>query len=881
MERYMRFYPAILCALILMTITGANADMSILETSKVKTIYIMQFSHLDIGYTHTQADVAKISIDTLDNVLKLCKTVPDYKWTVESLWQLEQWMDNRSPAQIDELIGYVKSGRIGLTACYAGLHSGLMGYEEFCRYMYLMDRLRVKHGVHIDTAIQNDIPGFTWAYPQALQKSGIKYMALGINVFIGSGADIPVKDRPFYWEGPDGSRVLTFIAHDPSIGGSGYLNALLYYGWSVQDGRSDETVPAMLENLEKSGYLYDALLVMSGGKGDNQNTNMELMDAVHDWNARHQTPKMVVCTPDEFFEHITSKYGSEFPVYRGDWSGLWEQVKMSLPYGSGLARIAHDSLPIAESLTAVNDVLGRRPYPRQIISDAWESLVTWEEHSGGGSEPRFMTRDQAREDSAVKLRYASDAYNAAEKLKDSAIKGLASSIGADGKSIIVWNPLPAKRSGIARVKISFPMGGKCLIDTETGKDTPFQKDGATGDLLLKVSNIPGLGYRTYKAIDSSEKVESSGVKVSRCRIENSLVRVDITNEGLISSIYDKKLHREFVQQGAKFGFGQLVSADGRQIDIGENIAVPLLKPSIAIGMDGPTVGSLIVTGSGSPMKRMEVMLKDGDRAVYVKHVIDKNSMPKANLRYDLAFPLDIPDSRFVYDTPTGLFDPQKDRMPKAFPIVHVNHGGVISNKDFGMTISTKQAFNWEFEKLNSWWGGKIPPESTLLMTRLTNNADFYEFKEGQGEYMQEEGAPSIRAYESVFLPHEGEGKFPADGSMDFLISESSPFLAAEIPAGSGQGTLPGHGQMLKIRGDGIAFLVFKKAENDDGYVLRLMEMSGAAKYVRVGSGIMKIKSAEVLDMVERKTADLPVKRGSISIKMKPREIVTLRLRVSR
>lgn len=874
----MRFIPAILCALSLITSTGANADMNILETSKVKTIYIMQFSHLDIGYTHTQADVAKIAVETLDQVLEYCKTVPDYKWTVESLWQLEQWMNKRSPAQIDELMGYVKSGRIGLTACYAGLHSGLMGYEEVCRNMYFMDKLRVKYGVHIDTAIQNDIPGFTWAYPQSMQKSGIKYMATGINVFIGSGADIPVKDRPFYWEGPDGSRVLTYIAHDPSIGGSGYLSALLYYGWGVKDGRADETVPTMLKNLEKENYPYDAILVMSGGKGDNQHTNMELMDAVHDWNARHQTPKMVVCTPNEFFEHITSKYGSEFPVYRGDWSGLWEQVKESLPYGSGLARIAHDSLPITESLTAVNDSLGHQKYPHSTINDAWRNLVTWEEHSGGGSEPGFMTRDQAREDSSVKLHYASDAYYAAEKFRASAIKSLASSIGTDGQSILIWNPMPEKRSGIVRVKTSFAIDGKNFVDAETGAVVLYQKDGATGELLIKVSNIPGFGYKTYKAVDSSDLLDSStGVKVTKNRIENSLVRVDIGEDGLISSIYDKKLHREFVQSGGKFGFGQLVQADDRQIGIVENVPVVLQKPTITMGMNGPTVGSLIIEGDGSPLKRMVVMLKDGDSAVYVKHIIDKNSMPKANLKYDLAFPLNIPDSRFVYDTPAGLFDPQKDWMPKAFPIVHVNHGGVISNKDFGMTISTKQAFNWEFGQLNSWWGGKMPPESTLLMTRLTNNVDFYQFKEGQGEYMQEEGAPSLRAYESVFLPHEGS--LPLEKSMNFLLSTSSPFVSTEIPVGSGEGSQPDYGQMLKIKGTGIALLVFKKAENDDGYILRLMEISGVGKDVKIGSGILKIKSAEVLDMVEKKLSDLKVNRGGISIKMKPREIVTLRLRI--
>ncbi len=110
----MRNTIAIIYTLSLLTTCIAAETDNILTESKVKTIYIMQFSHLDIGYTHTQAEVAKIAIDTIDNVLEFCKKEPDYKWTVESLWQLEQWMNNSDENKINELMEYVKTGRIGL-----------------------------------------------------------------------------------------------------------------------------------------------------------------------------------------------------------------------------------------------------------------------------------------------------------------------------------------------------------------------------------------------------------------------------------------------------------------------------------------------------------------------------------------------------------------------------------------------------------------------------------------------------------------------------------------------------------------------------------------------------------------------------------------------
>ena len=75
-------------------------------------------------------------------------------------------------------------------------------------------------------------------------------------------------------------------------------------------------------------------------------------------------------------------------------------------------------------------------------------------------------------------------------------------------------------------------------------------------------------------------------------------------------------------------------------------------------------------------------------------------------------------------------------------------------------------------------------------------------------------------------------------------------------------------------------LALKKAENGDGYVLRLMENGGKSGAIRIESGILRVRSAELLDNVENTIRDLAVKNGCVELQIKPREIVTLRLRLS-
>ncbi len=76
------------------------------------------------------------------------------------------------------------------------------------RLVYLGESFRRRFRIPAEVAYQNDVPGFSWAYPRVFAGSGVKYLVTGLNLFIGGGNNLGVRNTPFYWVGPDGSRVL-------------------------------------------------------------------------------------------------------------------------------------------------------------------------------------------------------------------------------------------------------------------------------------------------------------------------------------------------------------------------------------------------------------------------------------------------------------------------------------------------------------------------------------------------------------------------------------------------------------------------------------------------------------------------------------------------
>jgi len=278
-------FTTVLFSFVLLTVfaglvTSAEAVLDPGIPSSIKKVFVITQAHLDIGFTKPPDVVAENYKTMIDSHIAFARTRPDYKWNIEETWQLEQWLQRSTQPQISELVGMVLAGQIGVMGGHSTLHSGKVGIEQMNHLLWNARRYRQEYGFTIDTVIHNDVPGVNWCYPQVLAKSGIKYLICGENLFIGGGFTQPYKSYLFYWQGPDGTPLLTWSAQNA------YVEAFTTYGlpWFTPGPVNESDLASALNELTSAGYPYDAVMVQHAF--DNLITSTHY-STINNWNATY------------------------------------------------------------------------------------------------------------------------------------------------------------------------------------------------------------------------------------------------------------------------------------------------------------------------------------------------------------------------------------------------------------------------------------------------------------------------------------------------------------------------------------------------------------------------------------------------------------------
>jgi hypothetical protein len=342
---------------------------------RIQAIYVIPSSHWDLGFIAPPEKVLPRLKSHIDEVVANCKADPEFRWTIESVWQLREWLSRtKDPKQVQDLVDLIRKGQIQVSSVWGSLHTEFMGAEQLNRLVYDAKELQRQLGFTSDFAMMDDVPGFSLALPQVLARSGIKYFLTGSNLFIGGGTNLHPSKRPFYWQSPDGSKGLMWqtqgknggyteaiadyfvdpVAKDPyAVDPSFHFYPKEWAGLSPLD-IMQRGMEKLLDEYEEAAYPYDAALVMYLHDFIPPTWERDqLLPSIRAWNAAGKHPTIVVATPAEFFHHLESKYGDRFPVYAGDWTGLWSEVKTNSPVMSANARWAHDHFPVAELIDSV------------------------------------------------------------------------------------------------------------------------------------------------------------------------------------------------------------------------------------------------------------------------------------------------------------------------------------------------------------------------------------------------------------------------------------------------------------------------------------------------------------------------------------------------
>lgn len=661
---------------ISLSVNGKKINSSTYEVKPVRklTVYLLHHSHVDIGYTHVQSEVADMQIKNLKDAIKSIEDSKDFpegaqmRWNTEVVWPVENFMRKCSPEEIEKLKKAVKKGALEINALYANIQTGLCRPEELMKVLEPSRKLYREFGVKGISAMISDIPGLSWGIVPVLAHYGIKYMQIGQNQGDRIGNSLATwGDKPFYWLSQSGKeKILCFTAGQ----GYSFFHAGLNYQKLVNPFK-EEKLSYYIGELEKENYPYDILPIHYTVGSDNGPVHMDLPAIIKDWNEKYISPKIIISTAGNFHKIFESKYASKIPVVRGDYTGSWDDGAASTARESALNRRSADRLTQAEALYAIN---GKKASAKE-FDEAWENVLLFSEHTWGSwnsmSDPENPFTKQQWE---VKKSFALKADSLAGALIDKAVY-------SDKKENVldVYNTSSYKRSGWVRLQPGINTAGLLLLDG-SGNPAKFQilKDGSVS---FYAADVPALGVKRFFIQRGINDFTVGSGREGIIENDRIILKID-PNSGNIAHLEERLIKHNFAEGDKGLAGYQYVSGrDPKNYSTDSNIRI--LK-----GEEGPFIKSVKVISDapGCNSLEREYYLYGGESAVGIRIKMDRKKV------YDpegihIAFPFNIADAKPLFNTAWSNYRPQIEQLEGScknyFPIQRFAD---VSNTSLGITL---------------------------------------------------------------------------------------------------------------------------------------------------------------------------------------------------
>jgi hypothetical protein len=846
------------------------------KPEKLWKIYISFVSHFDLGYTDYQDKVGekrnKITQTALDYA-EQTKDWPEdsrYRWTAEASWEIKNFLAEH-PEKAPELKKLAQEGRLEVCAKLSHMHAETAGYEELFRELYYAKReLEPMLGVDVVTANETDVDGYTWGEATVLPSSGVKYFQFNPNWSYRGGLLVHATKFPqaFYWQGPDGKKILTWRSKD-SYGEAPFL--LKGYG---------ATLPGMTKFIlarEKEGLPYDALhLTRTGPEWDNTIPKIEPVQAIRLWDEDFAYPRLISATPKMFFSYLEKNFSAQIPLAKGDMPDWWADGVITEAKEEGVSRELHHRLFELEALAAIAGVIdGSYQYPVKEIDQAYYNNILFDEHTWGFHNP---LAEEHKKMFGTKAGWLHQGFDSANKMESEVLQRVAGQVAGPGMSIVVFNPLSWKRSDL--VSFSWQgQGGKYakVVDAETGEELPvqFEESGQNLKVYFIAQDLPALGYKCYKVLPARKKPEyPSTMTVNGGLLENERFSLFIEDGKGLSSIKDKKLGRELLQGEA----GQFIFREQNSFNLLDLRSKG--KPELVRFVNGPVFASAVLTikdpGNYRAVITQEVRIYRGLDWIDVKNNFS-NYENKLNEGRYFAFPFDVPDFEIWLETPYGKMRPFYDQLPDYAKFYVVSHNIELRSKseNFSVVWSTRQAPMAELGEITKlsnqsmpiYMPGKYPwnPDRPAIFSEIMNNYQSTNFSFSQAGSADWDYRITALADADRDAAHQSGWEL------------SSPALAVVVDSGTGK--LPAAAGFVKLAPGNVMVAAFKMAEDKSGYIVRVYETEGKAAKAELEFPLFKVTGAWLADGMENEQSKLQLINGKIAVELGPYEVKTIKVKL--
>jgi hypothetical protein len=918
-----------------------------LPESTIKTIYVVPSSHYDFGFVEPPNAIRERAARHIDEVIRVAEANPDFRWTIESVWQINEWLKRqkkpssvlpKDKEKIARLVNLIKSGRIVLSTAWGSMHTDYMGNEELNRICYDFLRWSKTYGIQSEVAYMNDVPGHPMSVASVLAQSGTKYMVTGANTFIGNATDLAPGKVPFYWQAKDGNKVLLWV----SQGNRGaYVEAFTQFyldpysldpytdrrpfdmfnpelaGKKSDIEMMEVGVTDLLNQYNKAGYKYDAVMAMYAHDFFEPGNVLNLERAAKLWNSKHDEVKIRIATSPEFFKYIESKYGPQIPTYRGEWSGLWSEAKTASPRISAMGRYAHDHAPAAETLWSAIAMTRRIPHPVGNFSEIYDLMFTYDEHSGAGNTgwPQLNSSEPLHQQNREYVEFTSRAKAEADELLKAGVGVIANpsryetintSANADTLPLVVYNGLSWARSDV--VTVTAPPDDRRITsirDISNNSAVVFDID-ADGNAVFIATDVPSMGYKAYEVTTAAGKGASTLRAATGASVANSKFTVELRPNGTIKSIRDVAAGRELVNSNGELPFNELLRVEGPDAS---KVAYPV-APKITV-RKGAQMSEITVARERSSFPSARIRIYNDLDRVELRNELDPEKFPFVggnnnwNDSYYFAFPFNIRKDFKVMREGQKWFDKLPDDYLPGARCDSVSTQHLIGLTGGGATalLAHRQAYHWVFPsfvstklrpkgspaELPAMFTGKFPlPEATLYSRaiRYGEQADTHDIGIINIGTV-EPGLKGRMVFEYAFT---GDGAFDAVRARRMGANFNLPLRAAYTQVRP----QPPSGSFFAVDQPNVEIVVVKTvSENvirgevssaplnppvNKAFIIRLQEFSGKGSTARISLPVA-VKSASLLNLTEDKVLRQINLVSPLTIELKPFETATIRIEV--
>ncbi|MEQ1769104.1 MAG: glycoside hydrolase family 38 C-terminal domain-containing protein [Devosia sp.] len=443
-------------------------------------------AHIDLAWLWPYAETRRKMRRTFHTALSLMEQSADYRFN-QSTAHYYARMEQDDPAVLDKIKARVKSGQWEvLGGMWVEPDTNMPTGESLVRQILYGQRYFEKHfGARHTVCWLPDCFGFSGALPQLLRQGGIENF-FTIKVNWSETNKIPAD--LFWWEGLDGSRVLTHTFDNPLGGYNGML-------------QPDAFVPTWRNFKGKT--LHDTSLLAIGYGDGGGGTTPEMIE-------REEQLRNFPAIPAAHWGKVADYFADaqqvalekDLPVWSGEI--YLELHRATLTTQSGVKRLhrqAERALITAETLASLAHLMGGA-YP-QSLEPLWRVVLKNEFHDIlPGSSIREVYQDAERE--------LDEIIAAARTAQDAAMNAIAAQMpknASAGPGYLVVNPSLDKRY--------------LSVTARTGE--PF----ASWDVL------EGLGATVFPELALQV---ASPLSVSPTHLENGKLRAEIGKDGTLTSL---------------------------------------------------------------------------------------------------------------------------------------------------------------------------------------------------------------------------------------------------------------------------------------------------------------------------------------------------------